>query len=307
MDVSAAGEQPCTLDADHLFGLRIYDAFAVADGCAQRLDMSLEEALIHRPVNYLIREWIEDDAELVLSYVHSPRALLMEKCAIVIPGPRHIKLTAKERFSARAVMVGGTSVLQGLLSQLARVGVQKTIILGLGGMGEVDHRFCHELYGMELRVRPLRTPYPGRLIDVATAEEVADVNGVVLIFTEDMAISFTMLERLVRSSYRNIVVASQSPGKRSLRVLTGKAQRLTAIIPEGSDSHESASADLSLVGVYKFDAALVRRIALRRQRRSHDDPEFFEAAFGFHGHPIYVMCADPSEMTVNNDIHTARF
>ncbi|AVA24180.1 hypothetical protein [Rhizobium sp. NXC24] len=258
--------------------------------------MSPEETLIHQPVNYLIREWTQYVAELVSPSVHDPRALLMEKCAIVIASPRHIKLIGKERFPASAVMVGGTSVLQHLLSQLARVGVQKTIILGLGGMGEVDHRFCHELFDMELRVCPLRMPYPGRLIDVTAAEEVADVDGVVLIFTAEMVINLTMLERLVRSSYRNIVVVSQSLGKRSLRVLTGKAQRLTAIVPEGSDSHKSASADLSLVGVYKFDAALVRRIGRRRQRRSHDDAEFFEAAFGFHGHPIYVMCAEPGEI-----------
>ncbi|ULJ74300.1 hypothetical protein [Rhizobium gallicum] len=231
----------------------------------------------------------------------------MQKCAIVITSPRQIILTSKERFSARAVMVGGTSVLQHLLSQLARVGVQKTIILGLRGMGEVGHRLCHEHYGMELCLRPLHTPYPGCLIDVATAEEIADVDGVVLVFTEDMVIDFTMLKRLVQSSYRNIVVVGHSLGRRSLRVLTGKAQRLTAIIPEGSDSQKSASANLSLVGVYKFDAALVRRIARRRPRRSHDDLEFFEAAFGIHTHPIHVMCAEPDEMTMNHDIDPAKF
>ncbi|MFA1622000.1 hypothetical protein ACDY96_04000 [Rhizobium mongolense] len=173
--------------------------------------------------------------------------------AIVITEPRQMISTWKKRFSAALGLVHGTSVLGRLLSQLAHAGVKKTVILALESMGDVAREFGDDLNGMELCIRVLPTPNAGRLIDTATAEEIAEFNGNILVFTQNLVLDFSLIERLLQSSNRNIAVVGRSHGRGSLRILANKALRLTATLPEDSVSRKSASADLSPVGVYRFE------------------------------------------------------
>lgn len=154
---------------------------------------------------------------------------------------------------------------------------------------------------MELCLRALPRPNAGRLVDAATANEIAHVDGDVLVFTENLVIDFDVIERLLRSQDRNIAVVSKTQGGRSLRVLADDALRLTAVLPDRPSSQHHASADWNLMGVYKFDPAFVRAIARNRRYRAHDDLEFFETALGIHAHPMHLMCAEPQRVRTVND------
>lgn len=230
--------------------------------------------------------------------------------AIVITDPRQTISTWKKRFSAVLGVVRGTSVLRRLLFQLAHAGVQRTMVLARGTMGDIASDFGDELDGMELCLRALPKPNAGRLVDAATTKETAHVHGEVLVFTDNVVIDFELIERLLRSPDRNIALVSKSHGRRSLRILADKALRLTAILPGRPPSQKYASADSSLVGVYKFDPAFLRTIARTRRHRTHDDLEFFEAALGIQSHQLHVMYAEPNRaMTVSDavDLRAANF
>ncbi|MDK1492909.1 hypothetical protein QN219_23080 [Sinorhizobium sp. 7-81] len=230
--------------------------------------------------------------------------------AIVIIDPRQTISTWKKRFSAALGMVGGTSVLRRLLSQLARAGVQKTIVLARGTMGDIAGDFGDEVDGMELCLRALPRPNAGRLIDAVTIDEIAHVGGEVLVFTDNVVMDFELIERLLRSPDRNIAAVSKSHGRRSLRILADNVLRLTAILPNRSLRQKNASADSNLVGVYKFNSALVRAIDRNRRHRTHDDLEFFETALGIPAHQMHVMYAEPHRAVPVNDaveLETANF
>lgn len=141
---------------------------------------------------------------------------------------------------------------------------------------------------MELCLRALPTPNAGRLIDAVTVDEISEVCGDVFVFTENLNIDFSLIERLVRSSDSNLVVVGRADSQRSLRLLINKALRLTAILPQGSVRGRNVC-DLSPVGVYKFRSELLRRIARNRRHRSNDDTEFFETALGRQAFKMYVM------------------
>ncbi|PDT43726.1 hypothetical protein CO661_33510 [Sinorhizobium fredii] len=225
----------------------------------------------------------------------------VQSLAIVITDPRQTISTWKKRFSAALGIVGGTSVLRRLLSQLAHAGVPRTMVLARGTTGDIARNFGDKLDGMELCLRALPKPNAGRLVDAATIAEVAYVGGDVLVFTENVVIDFELIDRLLRSQDRNIAVVSKSQGRPSLRVLADDALRLTAILPELPPSQKFASADPNLMGVYKFDSAFVRAIARNRRHRTHDDLEFFETALGIHANPIHIMCAEPHRVKMVND------
>lgn len=217
----------------------------------------------------------------------------VQSLAIVITDPRQTISTWKKRGSSALSVVGDTSILRRLLSQLAHAGVQRTIVLAQGTIGDIAGNFGDELDRMEFYLRALPRPSAGRLVDAATTKEVDCVGGDVLVFTENVVIDFELLDRLLRSQNRNIAVVSKSHGRRSLRVLAGNSLRLTAILPDCSPSQKNASADSNLIGVYKFDPAFVRAIARNRRNRTHDDLEFFETALSIQSHQIHVMYAEP--------------
>ncbi|WP_051440637.1 hypothetical protein [Ensifer aridi] len=225
----------------------------------------------------------------------------VQSLGIVITDPRQMISTRQRRFSAALGVLGGTSVLRRLLSQLAHAGVQRTMVLARETLGEIAGDLGGELDGMELCLRALPRPNAGRLVDAATTKEIAHVDGDVLVFTENLVIDFDVIERLLRSQDRNIAVVSNTQARRSLRVLSDDALRLTAILPDRPPSQIHASADSYLVGIYKFAPAFVRAIARARRHRTHDDLEFFEAALGVHGHPIHIMCAEPQRVRMVND------
>ncbi|RWK45039.1 MAG: aminotransferase class I/II-fold pyridoxal phosphate-dependent enzyme [Mesorhizobium sp.] len=235
---------------------------------------------------------------------------MVQSLAIVVTDPRQMISTWNDRFSVALGFVSGTSVLRRLLSQLALAGVQKTIVLALKSMGDVGSDFGGDLNGMELCFRVLPTPNAGRLVDAATAEEIADADGDVLVFTENLVIDFSLIERLLRSSDHNAVVVDKSHAKRSLRILADKEMRVKATLPKCSVTQKNASEDLAPVGLYKFEPALLRSIARNRQHRLNDDLEFFEVALGIHARQIHVMHAEPQRvMTVNDavDLEAANF
>lgn len=225
----------------------------------------------------------------------------VQSLGIVITDPRQTISTGKKRLSAALGMVGGTSVLRRLLTQLAHAGVQRTMVLVRGTLGDIATDLGGELDGMELFIRDLPRPSTGRLVDAAMTKEIAHVDGDVLVFTENLVIEFELIPRLLRSQERNIAVVSKTHGGPSLRILADDALRLTAILPDRPPTQENASTDLNLVGVYKFDPAFVRAVARNRRHRTHDDLEFFEAALGIHGHPIRIICAELQRVRIVND------
>ncbi|WP_234782006.1 hypothetical protein [Sinorhizobium saheli] len=225
----------------------------------------------------------------------------VQSLGIVITDPRQMISTCKRRFSAALGVVGGTSVLRRLLSQLADAGVHRTIVVVRGALDDIAMDCGDEPDGMELCWRALPRPNAGRLVDAATTMEIAHVDGELLLFTENVVIDFELIARLLRSQDRNIVVVSKTQGRRSLRVLANDSLRLTAILPDRPPSQNHASADSNLVGVYKFDAAFVRAIARNRRHRTHDDLEFFETALSMHAQPIQIMCAEPQRVRMVND------
>ncbi|WP_050577661.1 hypothetical protein [Sinorhizobium arboris] len=225
----------------------------------------------------------------------------VQRLAIVVTDPRQRISTLTRHFSAALGVVGGTSVLRRLLSQLAHAGVQRTIVVARGTLGDIAIDFGDELDGMELCLRALPSPNAGRLVDAATTREIADMKGEFLLFTENVVIDFELVARLLRSQDRNIAVVSKTQGRRSLRVLANDSLRLTAILPDRPPSQNHASADSNLVGVYKFDPAFVRTIARNRRHRTHDDLEFFETALSIHAHSIHIMCAEPQRVRMVND------
>lgn len=221
--------------------------------------------------------------------------LEVRSSAIVATDLRLVISTCQQRFSAPLAMVGGTSVLRRLLSQWVRAGVQRMIIMALEWMGDIASDLGGELHGMDLCLRALPTPNGGRLIDAVTATEIAEVDRDVLAFTEDIVedtvVDFSLIERLLRSSNRNTAVTANSRGRASLRIAAYKALRLSEILPEDSVRLKEASADLVLVGVNKFEPALLRVIVRNRPRRAHNDLELFEVASGIQAHQI--MRAEP--------------
>ncbi|MCA1371883.1 hypothetical protein I6F15_32240 [Bradyrhizobium sp. BRP14] len=225
----------------------------------------------------------------------------VQRLGLVITDPRQMISTCKRRFTAALGVVGGTSVLRRLLSQLAHAEVQRTIVLARETLGEIAGDLGGELDGMELCLRALPRPNPGRLVDAATTREISDVDGEFLLFTENVVVDFDLIARLLRSPYRNIAVVSKTQGRRSLRVLANDALHLTAILPDRPPSQDHGSADLNLVGVYKFDPAFLRAVGRNRRHRTHDDLEFFEAALSIHAHPIHIMSAEPERVRMVND------
>lgn len=205
---------------------------------------------------------------------------MLQSLAIIVTDAREIVTDQRGRCQAALGLLAGTSALSLLLSQLAQAGVQKTVILTLHGVGDHDFGLRNGLNGMELCLRALPAPNAGRLINAVTVDEISEVRGDVFIFTENLNIHFSLIERLVQSSDSNLVVVGQAHSQRSLRLLLNKALRLTAILPQEVVSGRNGSADLSPVGVYKFGPKFPRSIARNRRRRSNDDLEFFEAALG---------------------------
>ncbi|SEI21497.1 hypothetical protein SAMN05216228_10786 [Rhizobium tibeticum] len=213
---------------------------------------------------------------------------MIQSLAIIVTDAREIIADQKGRCQAALGLPAGTSALSDLLSQLAQAGVQKTVILTLHGVGDLGLGLRNGLNGMELCLRALPTPNAGRLIDAVTVDEIGEVCGDVLVFTGNLNIDFSLIERLVQSSDSNLVVVGRADSQRSLRLLTNKSLRLTAILPQDAVSGRNVS-DLSPVGVYKFGPKFLRSIARNRRRRSNDDLEFFEAALGRQAYEMHVI------------------
>ncbi|QPB24681.1 hypothetical protein [Rhizobium sp. 007] len=213
---------------------------------------------------------------------------MLQSLAIIVNDAREIIIDQKGRCQAALGLPAGTSVLSHLLSQLAQAGVQKTVILSLYGVGDLGLDLHNSLNGMELCFRALPTPNAGRLIDAVTVDEIREVFGDVFVFTENLNIDFSLIERLAQSSDSNLVVVGRADSQRSLRLLTNKSLRLTAILPQDAASGRNVS-DLRPVGVYKFGPKFLRSIARNRRRRSNDDLEFFEAALGRQAYEMHVI------------------
>ncbi|MEX2746243.1 hypothetical protein AB3480_34520 [Rhizobium mongolense] len=214
---------------------------------------------------------------------------MLQSLAIIVTDAREIITDQRGCYQSALALPAGTSVLSHLLSQLAQAGVQKTVILSLYGVGDLGLDLRNSLYGMELCLRALPTPNAGRLVDAVAVDEISEVCGDVFVFTENLNIDFSLIERLVQSSESNLVVVGRAHSQRSLHLLMNKTLRLTAILPQGSVSGRNVSVDLSPVGVYKFAPKLLRSIARNRRRRSNDDLEFFETALGRQAYEIHVM------------------
>jgi len=214
--------------------------------------------------------------------------LEVQRLAIVVTDPRRMIIASTGRCSAASRLSDGTSVLSRLLSQLARAGVEKTVILSPNSAGDLDRNFANDLNGMVLSLRVL-TPNAGRLIDAVTVEEIDEVCGDVLVFTEDINIDFSLIDRLVQSPGGNLVVAGKTHVQGSLRLLTNTALRLTATLPTGPAYGKNVSADFSPLGVYKFESTFLRSIARNRRHWSNDDLEFFEAALGLQTYEMHVI------------------
>ncbi|TVZ75132.1 hypothetical protein BCL32_0559 [Rhizobium mongolense USDA 1844] len=214
---------------------------------------------------------------------------MLQSLAIIVTDAREIVTDQRGRCQEALALPAGTSALSLLLSQLAQAGVQKTVILTLHGVGDLGLGLRNGLNGMELCLRALPTPNAGRLIDAVSVDEISEVRGDVFIFTENLNIDFSLIERLVRSSDRNLVVVGKAHSHRSFRLLKNKALRLTAILPQSSVSGRNVSADLSPIGVYKFSSELLRSVARSRRRRCNDDLEFFEAALGRQAYEMHVV------------------
>lgn len=187
------------------------------------------------------------------------------------------------------------SILGRILSQLAYAGVQKTVVVALGSTADIADDFGDDLNGMELCIRAVRRPVMGRLIESATAKEIAEVDGNVLIITENLVFDFSLIERLLKSKDRNIAVVRPGAGAKALRILADTGLRLTAVLPETTSRKINKTA-LGTVGIYSFEAALLRSIGRSGRQRTHDDYEFFETAIRLHGHPIHVMYAEPNRV-----------
>lgn len=213
---------------------------------------------------------------------------MIQSLAIIVNDAREIITDQKGRRQAALGLPAGTAVLSHLLSHLAQAGVQKTVILSLYGFGDLGLDLRKSLNGMEFCLRALPTPNAGRLIDAVTVGEIREVCGDVFVFTENLNIDFSLIERLVQSSDSNLVVVGRADSQRSLRLLTNKSLRLTAILPQDAASGRNVF-DLSPVGVYKFRSELLRSIARNRRHRSNDDTEFFETALGCQAFEMYVM------------------
>ncbi|MEX2697535.1 hypothetical protein [Rhizobium mongolense] len=216
-------------------------------------------------------------------------AKMLQRLAIIVTDAREIITTQQSRRQAALGLPAGTSVLSHLLSQLAQVGVQKTVILTRHGVGNLDLGSRNGLNGMELCLRVLPTPNAGRLIHALTVDEISEVCGDVFVFTENLNIDPSLIERLAQSSKSNLVVVGSVHSHRSLRLLMSKTLRFTAILPQGSVGGRNVSADLGPVGVYKFEPKFLRSIARNRRGRSNDDLEFFEAALGRQAYEMHVM------------------
>ncbi|WP_264396704.1 winged helix-turn-helix domain-containing protein [Rhizobium acaciae] len=163
------------------------------------------------------------------------------------------------------------------------------MILALKSAGDLACNLGSNLDGMELSLRVLHSPNAGRLIDAASVKEVDQVCGNVLVFTEDLDIDFSLIDRLVHSCDGNLVVAGNEHSRGSLRLLTNKALRLTATLPNCPVDGENVAADFSPLGIYRFETTFLRSVARNRPHRSNDDVEFFEAALGLQTHKIYLI------------------
>ncbi|WP_461513341.1 winged helix-turn-helix domain-containing protein [Rhizobium mongolense] len=183
--------------------------------------------------------------------------------------------------------------------------MEKTVILALKSVGDLSCNFGDDLYQMELSLRVLPTPNEGRLIDAVTVEEIDEVRGDVLVFTEILSVDFSLIDLLVHSFYGNLVVAGKAHSQGSLRILTNKS-RLTATLPRRPANGQNFSAELSPVGVYKFTPTFLRSIARNRPHRSNDDLEFFEVALGLQAHKIHVIHGGTSVPQSDRDRPTLR-
>ncbi|MFA1624085.1 hypothetical protein ACDY96_14975 [Rhizobium mongolense] len=226
---------------------------------------------------------------------------MLQSLAIIVTGAREIITTQQSRCQAALGLPASTSVLSHLLSKLAQTGVQKTVILTLHDVGDLGFGLQNGLNGMELCLRALPAPNAGRLINAVTVDEISEVCGDVFVFTENLNIDFSLIERLVQSSDSNLVVVGKAHSQRSLRLLINKALRLTAILPQDAVSGKNVSADLSPVGVYKFGPKFLRSIARNRRRRFDDDLEFFEVALGRQAYEMHVMHGGTTAPHEGND------
>ncbi|WP_143147627.1 hypothetical protein [Rhizobium tibeticum] len=137
--------------------------------------------------------------------------------------------------------------------------MKKTVILALENTGKIPTELGGDFDGMEVSLRDLPAGNAGRLIHAVTVEEIGDVSSDVLVFTENVVVEFSFIERLLQLPDSNIVVVRKARGRESLRVLTDEALRVTAIL--GSIDSKGASADLSPIGLYKFEPSFLRAIA----------------------------------------------
>ncbi|WP_244563612.1 winged helix-turn-helix domain-containing protein [Ensifer aridi] len=223
--------------------------------------------------------------------------------AIVVTNPRQMTTASKPHCSATLRSSGGTSALGRLLSQFARAGVEKTVILALKSAGDLARNFGNNLYGMELSLRVLPTPNQGRLIDALSVKEIDEVCGDVFLFTKNLSIDSSVIDQLVQSG-GNLVVAGKADSPGSLRILTNKSRRFTATFPGCPRNERHASADLSPFGIYKFEATFLRSVARNRPHRSNDDLEFFEAALGLQRHGMHVIHGESTPRESEKDSPT---
>ncbi|CDM60199.1 MULTISPECIES: hypothetical protein [Rhizobium] len=212
---------------------------------------------------------------------------MLQSLAIIVTDACETKTAQQDRCQSAVGLLAGTSMLIHLLAQLAQAGVQKSVILTLHA--DLGLRLHSVPNGMDLCLRALPTPNAGRLIDAVTVDEISEVRGEVLIFTENLNIDVSLIKRLIQASGRNLIVVGKSHSQRSLRLLTNNALRVTAILPRSSVSSRNVTADLIPIGVYKFSSELLRSIARSRRRRRNDDLEFFEAALGRQAYEMHVM------------------
>ncbi|WP_208246250.1 hypothetical protein WGT02_33005 (plasmid) [Rhizobium sp. T1470] len=216
-------------------------------------------------------------------------AKMLQSLAIIVTDACETKTAQQDRCQSALGLLAGTSMLIHLLAQLAQAGVQKSVILALHAVGDLGLRLRSVPNGMDLCLRALPTPNAGRLIDAVTVDEISEVCGEVLIFTENLNIDVSLIKRLIQASGRNLIVVGKSHSQRSLRLLANNALRVTAILPRSSVSSRDVTADLIPIGVYKFSSELLRSIARSRRRRRNDDLEFFEAALGRQAYEMHVM------------------
>lgn len=173
------------------------------------------------------------------------------------------------------IRIGGQSLLERLLRQLAVAGVADAIVVVGFGADTVRSEIGDGPGG--IRVRFIENPRyrEGAILSLWTAE--AALSGAVLVMDADVLCGQQVIDRLVRSSHENcFLLDASAPNTGEEQMLLVRGERVLNIIRGGAPGYELMGESVGFLKLSDAAAQLLRQLLAARIDGGHTDIEHEE-------------------------------